>query len=60
MCCSRLLSALQSLYVDLKQAADHPKTPLQRKYGDFYAACMIRADVVREYAPEGCADQGAR
>lgn len=28
------------LYVDLKRAADHPKTPLQRKYGDFYAACM--------------------
>jgi len=28
------------LYVDLKQAADDPKTPLQKKYGDFYAACM--------------------
>jgi putative endopeptidase len=28
------------LYVDLKRAADDPKTPLQRKYGDFYAACM--------------------
>lgn len=28
------------LYVDLKRAADDPKTPLQRKYGDFFAACM--------------------
>src|SRR6185312_13821533 len=28
------------LYVDLKRAADNPKTPLQRKYGNFYAACM--------------------
>ena len=28
------------LYLDLKRAADNPKTPLQRKYGDFYAACM--------------------
>lgn len=28
------------LYVDLKQAADNPKTPLQQKYGNFYAACM--------------------
>jgi putative endopeptidase len=28
------------LYVDLKKAADAPKTPLQRKYGDFFAACM--------------------
>ncbi|MFP5226026.1 MAG: M13 family metallopeptidase [Acidobacteriota bacterium] len=28
------------LYVDLKRAADAPKTPLQRKYGDFFAACM--------------------
>lgn len=27
------------LYVDLKRAADNPTTPLQRKYGDFYAAC---------------------
>ncbi|HVT99183.1 MAG TPA: M13 family metallopeptidase N-terminal domain-containing protein, partial [Acidobacteriaceae bacterium] len=28
------------LYVDLKKAADSPKTALQRKYGDFFAACM--------------------
>ncbi|HEV2276575.1 MAG TPA: M13 family metallopeptidase [Acidobacteriaceae bacterium] len=28
------------LYLDLKRAADSPKTPLQRKYGDFFAACM--------------------
>jgi putative endopeptidase len=28
------------LYLDLKHAADHPDTPLQKKYGDFYAACM--------------------
>src|SRR6185437_8738032 len=28
------------LYVDMKRAADAPATPLQRKYGDFYASCM--------------------
>ncbi|HEY6448924.1 MAG TPA: M13 family metallopeptidase [Acidobacteriaceae bacterium] len=28
------------LYVDLKKAADDPQTPLQRKYGTFFAACM--------------------
>src|SRR5580698_1615422 len=28
------------LYVDLNSAANDPKTPLQKKYGDFYAACM--------------------
>ena len=28
------------LYLDLKQAADSPATPLQRKYGNFFAACM--------------------
>jgi putative endopeptidase len=28
------------LYLDLKKAADDPTTPLQKKYGDFYAACM--------------------
>ncbi len=28
------------LYKDLKAAADAPKTPLQKKYGDFFAACM--------------------
>lgn len=28
------------LYADLKAAASAPKTPLQRKYGDFFAACM--------------------
>lgn len=28
------------LYVDLKKAADSPATPLQRKYGDYFAACM--------------------
>ena len=28
------------LYVDLKRAADSPKTPLQRKYGDLFASCM--------------------
>jgi len=28
------------LYLDLKKAADDPTTPLQRKYGNFYAACM--------------------
>jgi putative endopeptidase len=28
------------LYQDLKTAADAPKTPLQKKYGDYFAACM--------------------
>jgi putative endopeptidase len=28
------------LYTDLKKASDSPATPLQRKYGDFFAACM--------------------
>lgn len=28
------------LYNDLKAAADSPKTPLQKKYGDYFAACM--------------------
>ena len=29
-----------SLYRELKAAADAPKTPLQVKYGNYYAACM--------------------
>ena len=29
-----------SLYQLLEQAANHPATPLQVKYGNFYAACM--------------------
>src|SRR3989442_1770845 len=28
------------LYADLKAAADAPKTPLQKKYGDYFATCM--------------------
>jgi putative endopeptidase len=28
------------LYADLKAAADAPKSPLQKKYGDYFAACM--------------------
>jgi len=28
------------LYNELKAAADSPKTPLQKKYGDYFAACM--------------------
>src|SRR5271156_477974 len=28
------------LYQELKVAADAPKTPLQKKYGDYFAACM--------------------
>ena len=28
------------LYEELKTAADAPKTPLQKKYGDYFAACM--------------------
>ena len=33
------------LYTDLKKAADAPKTPLQHKYGDFFAACMNTEEV---------------
>ncbi len=28
------------VYQELKAAADAPKTPLQKKYGDYFAACM--------------------
>jgi putative endopeptidase len=28
------------LYSELKAAAEAPKTPLQKKYGDYFAACM--------------------
>jgi putative endopeptidase len=28
------------LWVDLDRAANDPRTPLQRQYGNFYAACM--------------------
>ncbi len=28
------------LYQELKTAADAPKTPLQKKYGDYFTACM--------------------
>ncbi len=31
---------LYSLYQLLEQAANHPTTPLQAKYGNYYAACM--------------------
>ncbi len=33
------------LYNDLKAAADAPKSPLQKKYGDYFAACMNVAAV---------------
>lgn len=31
------------LYTDLQAAADHPKTALQHRYGDFFASCMNTA-----------------
>lgn len=31
---------LYSLYQLLEKAANHPTSPLQKKYGDYYAACM--------------------
>jgi len=31
------------LYQDLRTAADHPTTPLQTKYGNYFAACMDTA-----------------
>ena len=33
------------LYEDLKQAADAPKSPLQKKYGDYFASCMNTDEV---------------
>ena len=33
------------LYSELKAAADAPKTPLQKKYGDYFAACMDTATI---------------
>ena len=33
------------LYTDLKAAADSPKSPLQKQYGDYFAACMDTATV---------------
>ncbi len=33
------------LYTDLQKAADAPKTPLQTKYGNFFASCMNVAAV---------------
>jgi putative endopeptidase len=33
------------LYQDLKVAADAPTSPLQKKYGDFFAACMNVAKI---------------
>jgi putative endopeptidase len=36
------------LWQDLDAAAKDPKTPLQRKYGDFYAACMDTATIEKK------------
>ena len=33
------------LYTDLKKAAEAPKSPLQKKYGDFFASCMNTEEV---------------
>jgi putative endopeptidase len=33
------------LYTDLKAAADAPKTPLQTKYGNYFASCMDTARI---------------
>jgi putative endopeptidase len=33
------------LYDDLKKAADDPKTPLQKKYGNYFAACMNEPEI---------------
>ncbi len=38
------------LYVDLKKAAEAPKSPLQKKYGDFFASCMATDVVDKEGA----------
>ena len=40
------------LYQDLQAAAADPKTPLQKKYGEFYAACMnVSAADQKGYQP---------
>jgi putative endopeptidase len=36
------------LWKDLDEAANDPKTPLQRQYGDFYAACMDTATIEKK------------
>src|SRR6202789_2172117 len=33
------------LYTELKSASEAPKTPLQKQYGDYFAACMNTAEV---------------
>jgi putative endopeptidase len=38
------------LYADLKKAADAPKTPLQTKYGNYFAACMDTAAIEKKGA----------
>lgn len=52
------------LYADLKKAADSPTTPLQKQYGDFFAACMdvSKADAlgVKPLAPEFALIDGLR
>ena len=45
-----------SLYVELKRAADDPKTPLQKKYGDYFAACMNTDVIEKEGAKPLAAD----
>ena len=35
------------LYSELKAAAEAPKTPLQKKYGDYFAACIFQTSWVR-------------
>jgi putative endopeptidase len=44
------------LYADLKSAADAPKTPLQKKYGDYFAACM-NVDVADKLGPKPLAPE---
>jgi putative endopeptidase len=36
------------LWQDLDEAAKNPKTPLQKQYGDFYAACMDTATIEKK------------
>jgi putative endopeptidase len=39
------------LYLELKAAAEAPKTALQAKYGDYFAACM-NADLANQLGPK--------
>ena len=48
------------LWKDLDSAANDPKTPLQKQYGDFYASCMDTATIERAGAWRPSRARGTR